>query len=430
MKILVVGLGYVGITTALYFADKGYEVLCLDKDNDKIKKIQNGESPIYEPCVEELIKKNKTNIITNISKKEAYHQADVIFITVGTPQDEKGNANLSFIYDVIKDVIEFVNKDCTIVIKSTVPVGTCDNIEKIIKTNLNRNINIDIVSNPEFLAQGNAINDTFNPSRIIIGTENDRSKNVMSELYKGTNSEKVFMDRRSSELVKYASNCFLALKLSYINEIANISELLGVNIENVVKGMSYDSRIGKEFLKCGVGFGGSCFPKDTNALINISKNVGYNSELLNSIITSNEKQRLILLNKAKKIFESFKNKKIAILGLAFKPNTDDIRESPALKNIKYLVDEEANIYAYDPKAMENCKKIYPNLNYCINIEDAIKDADLCMIFTEWNEIKKFQCNKYKELMKNPIVLDGRNCYDVAEMERIGIRYDSIGRKRN
>lgn len=430
MKIVIVGTGYVGLVTGVCLAEKKHKVVCMDIDEKKIEYMKKGKSPIYEPELEKLMIKNYKNkrLDFSIDYKKEYKDADIIMIAVGTPEKIDGSANLDFVYEVAKQISKYVKNDCIVVIKSTVPIGTNDKIEKYINDNLESNVKIEVVSNPEFLSQGTAIEDTLNATRIIIGIESERAKKVMEQLYKDFNSPIIFMNRKSSEMVKYASNDFLALKISYINDIANLCEVVGANIDDVTKGMSYDERIGNKFLNAGCGYGGSCFPKDTKALHYLATQGGYNLKSIEATIAINKKQKIILIEKARKKFKSFKGKKIAILGLAFKPNTDDLREAPSIDNIEILLDEGAKIKVYDPKAMENLRKIYPSeLEYSNSPQQAIKDTDICFIFTEWQEIKEVKPNEYKKLMKNAIVYDGRNIYDLKEMKENEIEYYSIGR---
>lgn len=430
MKVVVAGIGYVGLVTGVCLAEKNHNVICIDIDKNKIEKMKKGKSPIYEPGLEELMIKNYKNkrLDYSINYKKACKDADIIMIAVGTPEKIDGSANLNFIYEVAKQIANSIIKDCIVVIKSTVPIGTNDEIEKYINNNLKTDIHVELVSNPEFLSQGTAIKDTLYAPRIIIGTESEYAKKMMEELYKDFNSPLVFMNRRSSEMVKYASNDFLALKISYINEIANLCEIVGADIEDVTKGMSYDERIGNKFLKAGCGYGGSCFPKDTKALHYFATRYGYNLKLIEATISINKKQKTILMEKAKKRFKNFKGLTIAILGLSFKPNTDDLRGAPSIDNIKILLEEGARIKVYDPKAMNNLKKIYPTkLEYTNSPQEAIKDSELCFIFTEWEEIKNIEPLEYKDLMKNPVVYDGRNIYNLTEMKECGIEYYSVGR---
>ncbi len=429
MKVAVAGTGYVGLVAGVCFAEKGHNVVCVDIDKNKIAKMKKGLSPIYEKDLEELMQKNykEGRIDYTTNYKNAYKDADFIFIGVGTPERKDGSANLDYVYEVAKQISQTVQKDCIVVIKSTVPIGTNDDVEKYIRKNLVNKVKIDVVSNPEFLAQGTAVRDTLQASRIVIGTENKYAEKKMLKLYENFDSPKVLTNRRSAEMIKYASNDFLALKVSYMNDIANLCEVVGANIEDVSKGMSYDERIGDKFLKAGCGYGGSCFPKDTKALHFLAEQDGYELKTVKAAIEVNKIQKLILLNKARKQFKTFKDMNVAVLGLTFKPGTDDLREAPSLENIPILLDEGAKIKAYDPIGVENYKKIYPTeINYVSSPQEALKNADICFIFTEWDEIKKVKPEEYKKLMKKPIVYDGRNIYSLKEMKEI--EYHSIGRK--
>ena len=430
MKIAVAGTGYVGLVAGVCFAEKGNDVICIDVDSEKVDKMKNGICPIYEEGVEELMKKNykEGRIDYSTDYQMAYKDADFIFIGVGTPERKDGSANLDYVYNVAKQIADTVEKDCIIVVKSTVPIGTNDNIEKYIRDNLKNKVKIDVASNPEFLAQGRAVKDTLEPSRIVIGTENKETEEKMCELYKNFDAPILTTDRRSAEMVKYASNDFLALKISYINDIANLCEVVGANVEDVAKGMSYDARIGDKFLKAGCGYGGSCFPKDTKALHYLASQGGYELKTVKAGIEVNKNQKMILLKKARNRFTTFKDLNVAVLGLTFKPGTDDLREAPSIDNIAALLEEGAKIKAYDPIAEDNYRKIYPNeIEYKKSPEDVLKDADVCFIFTEWDEIKNIKPNMYKELMKEAIVYDGRNIYTLDEMKNNHIEYHSIGR---
>lgn len=430
MKIAVAGTGYVGLVAGVCFAEKGNDVICIDVDSEKVDKMKNGICPIYEEGLEELMKKNykESRIDYSTDYQMAYKDADFIFIGVGTPERKDGSANLDYVYNVAKQIADTVEKDCIIVVKSTVPIGTNDNIEKYIRDNLKNKVKIDVASNPEFLAQGRAVKDTLEPSRIVIGTENKETEEKMCELYKNFDAPILTTDRRSAEMVKYASNDFLALKISYINDIANLCEVVGANVEDVAKGMSYDARIGDKFLKAGCGYGGSCFPKDTKALHYLASQGGYELKTVKAGIEVNKNQKMILLKKARNRFTTFKDLNVAVLGLTFKPGTDDLREAPSIDNIAALLEEGAKIKAYDPIAEDNYRKIYPNeIEYKKSPEDVLKDADVCFIFTEWDEIKNIKPNMYKELMKEAIVYDGRNIYTLDEMKNNHIEYHSIGR---
>jgi UDPglucose 6-dehydrogenase len=429
MKIAVAGTGYVGLVTGVCLAEKGNNVVCVDINKDKIESMKNGHPPIYEKDLEKLMNKNiaEGRLDFTTDYKKAYRNSDVVFIGVGTPEREDGSANLTYVFDVAKQIAQTIENNCLVVVKSTVPIGTNDEVEKILREELKHNVNVEVASNPEFLAQGTAIEDTFHPSRIVIGVNSDSAKNTLTELYKNFEAPMLITDRRSAEMVKYASNDFLALKISYINDIANLCETVGANIEDVTKGMSYDSRIGDKFLKAGCGYGGSCFPKDTKALHFLAQQGGYELKTVKAAIEINKAQKLILLKKARTRFGTFNNINVAVLGLTFKPNTDDLREAPSLDNIAILIEEGANITAYDPIGMENYKKIYPTrIKYANSVERALADADVCFIFTEWDEFKKITADMFKNLMKYPIVYDGRNLYKLEDMQNI--EYYSIGRK--
>ena len=430
MKIIVTGTGYVGLVAGVCFAEKGYDVTCVDVDEEKIEKLSNGISTIYEEGLEELLKKNikKGNLHFTINYKDAYKDADVIFIGVGTPEGKDGAANLFYVETVSRQIAETIEKDCLVVVKSTVPVGTNDKVETFIKEDLVNNVKVEVASNPEFLSQGHAVRDTFEAKRIIIGTNSQKAEKLLKEIYEPFNLPIVSVSRRSAEMIKYACNNFLALKISYMNDIANLCELVGADINEVATGMSYDNRIGADFLRAGIGYGGSCFPKDTKALKYLAKQNDYTLRTVQSAIEINEEQKIKLYKKACERLNTFEGSKVAILGVAFKVGTDDLREAPSLINIDLLLERGANIYAYDSVAIENLKKRYSTrIHYTTNIEEAIKDSNVCFIFTEWEQIKEFKPRKYKELMKMPIIYDGRNIYDTKEMKENKIEYYSIGR---
>ena len=400
----------------------------------KIQLMKQGKSPIYEEGLEELLVKNykegRLNFTTNY--KEAYKEADAIFIGVGTPEQPDGSANLSYVATVSRQIAETVEKDCIVVVKSTVPIGTNDKVEQFIRDSLVHDVKIEVASNPEFLAQGHAVRDTLEAKRIIIGTESKHAEKVLREIYKSFNLPIVSVSRRSAEMIKYASNDFLALKISYMNDIANLCELVGADIEDVAKGMSYDPRIGASFLHAGIGYGGSCFPKDTKALKYLAEQNGYRLRTIEAAVEVNKEQKTKLFKKASERMITFKGLKVAILGLTFKAGTDDLREAPSLDNIRLLLENGAdNIYAYDPVGIENYKKKYPNeIKYVYSPEEALKDANICFIFTEWDEIKKISPSKIKQLMKTPLIYDGRNLFKLEDMRNVGIEYYSIGRCSN
>ena len=429
-KIVVAGTGYVGLVAGVCFAEKGHQVICVDVDEKKIELMKSGVSPIYEQDLEELMQKNykegRLNYTTDY--KSAYKWADAIFIGVGTPEQPDGSANLSYVATVSRQIAESVEKDCLVVVKSTVPIGTNDKVEQFIKDSLVNNVKVEVASNPEFLAQGTAVRDTLHAKRIIIGTESKEAEKMLMEIYEPFDLPIVSVNRRSAEMIKYASNDFLALKISYMNDIANLCELVGANIQDVAKGMSYDPRIGASFLNAGIGYGGSCFPKDTKALKYLAKQHGYKLKTVEAAVDVNIEQKTKLYKKACERLITFNGLKVAVLGLAFKPGTDDLREAPSLDNIELLLKQGANIYAYDPVAMENFRKKYPTqIKYVENPEEALKDANVCFIFTEWKEIKEIKPDTYKKLMKTPLVYDGRNIYDLKEMKDKQIEYYSIGR---
>lgn len=431
MKITIVGTGYVGLVAGVCFAEKGHNVICVDIDNKKVEKMKKGICPIYEKGLEELMHKNykEGRLDFTTDYKLAYKNSDAIFIGVGTPEMPDGSANLDYVTEVAKQIAENVERNCLVVVKSTVPVGTNDKIEQLIKENLVNDVKIEVASNPEFLSQGNAVRDTLQAKRIIIGTESKETEKILKEIYEPFQLPIVSVNRRTAEMIKYASNDFLALKISYMNDIANLCDLVGANIEDVAKGMSFDPRIGDKFLNAGIGFGGSCLPKDTKALKYLAEQNGYKLKTVEAAIEVNKEQKIKLFKKALEKISSFEGLKIAVLGLAFKPETDDAREAPSKENIKLLLKSGAdNIYAYDPVAEENFKKIYPTqITYVKSIEETLENADLCFIFTEWKEIKNVKPQIYKRLMKNPLVYDGRNIYDLNEMKEAGVEYYSIGR---
>lgn len=430
-KIAVAGTGYVGLVAGVCFAEVGHNVICVDVDEKKVEKMKSGISPIYEQDLERLMIKNykEGRIDYTTDYKNAYKTADAIFIGVGTPEQPDGSANLSYVATVARQIAETVEKDCLVVVKSTVPIGTNDKVEQFIKDSLVNNVKIEVASNPEFLAQGTAVRDTLKAKRIVIGTESKEAEKILKEIYEPFNLPIVSVNRRSAEMIKYASNDFLALKISYMNDIANLCELVGANIEDVSRGMSYDPRIGSSFLNAGIGYGGSCFPKDTKALRYLAKQYGYKLRTVDAAVEVNTEQKIRLFKKACDRLITFKGLKVAILGLTFKPGTDDLREAPSLNNIELLLKNGADrIYAYDPAGEENYKKIYPNeISYVSNPKEALEEANVCFIFTEWKEIKEIKPEEYKKLMKTPLIYDGRNIYGLKEMRDADVEYYSIGR---
>ena len=392
---------------------------------------KKGISPIYEPGLDELLKKNHNEgrLDFTIDYKNAYKDADLVFIGVGTPEREDGSANLDYVFNVCKQITQNVENDCLVVVKSTVPIGTNDRVEEFLKENVRDGIHIEVASNPEFLSQGTAVKDTLEARRIVIGVESKYAENILREVYERYNQPIVVTNRRSAEMIKYASNDFLALKISFINEIANFCEIVGADVEDVAKGMSFDPRIGDKFLKAGIGYGGSCFPKDTKALHWLANDNGYELKTIKATIEVNQNQKYKLFRQAKKRFGSLKGLKVAVLGLTFKPGTDDLREAPSIPNVRRLIDEGAEVVAYDPVGEENFKRFFPTeIEYVKTPEETLKDAHAAFIFTEWNEIKDLDLNTFVDLMKSPIIYDGRNCFDVSDAENSEVDYYSVGRK--
>ena len=424
MRIAVAGTGYVGLVTGVCLASKGHQVTCVDVDEDKIRIMQRGISPIYEPGLSELMQENMERLTFTADYASAYKQAQVIFIGVGTPEKSDGSANLTYVYQAAKQIAQTAESDCVVVIKSTVPIGTNDKIEQYIHDKQVHKVNIYVASNPEFLAQGTAVRDTLHASRIVIGSDDPYPEEVLRKVYEDFEAPKLCVGRRSAEMIKYASNDFLALKISYVNEIANLCETVGADVEEVTLGMGYDSRIGNRFLKAGIGYGGSCFPKDTKALSWLASFNDKEIRTVKAAIEVNDNQKLKLIKKAKKYYDDFLFLNVAVLGCTFKPGTDDLREAPSLINVPLLLEDGAHVRIWDPVGTENFKKRIPNekIQYFDSIEETIKDADLCFIFTEWDEVKNFDVNQYRKLMKTPIVLDGRNCYPLKAFEGSGVTY--------
>ncbi len=431
MNIVVAGTGYVGLVTGACLSEVGHSVTCVDIDEKKVEIMKKGISPIYEPGLDELLLKNyqagRLDFTTDY--ETAYKKADIVFIGVGTPERVDGSANLDYVFSVCSQIAGNVENDCLVVVKSTVPIGTNDKVEEFLRENLKNDVQIEVASNPEFLAQGTAVPDTLHASRIVIGVESKEAEEKLRYVYERFGQPIVVTNRRSAEMIKYASNDFLALKISFMNEMANVCEIVGANIEDVAKGMSFDKRIGEKFLNAGLGYGGSCFPKDTKALHWLANDSGYEIKTIKATIEVNENQKYKLFRKAKQRFTSLKGMKVAVLGLTFKPGTDDLREAPSIPNIRRLLDEGAEIVAYDPVGENNYRRLFPTeIEYVSSAEEALKDADTAFIFTEWNEIKEVKLTRYKDLMKSVVIFDGRNCYELEEAEEAGVDYYSIGRR--
>ncbi|MCA1031397.1 UDP-glucose/GDP-mannose dehydrogenase family protein [Bacillus timonensis] len=433
MKITVAGTGYVGLVTGVSLAEIGFQITCIDVDTDKILKLQAGFSPIYEPGLEELLQKNshEQRLVFTTDFRRAYSNADVIYIAVGTPEKADGSADLSYVERVAYDIGEHITKDAIIVIKSTVPVGTneriCELLNGIVSS---RNLKVSVVSNPEFLREGQALQDTFNGDRIVIGASDEESAEVIAKINEQFGLPILKTDSKTAEMIKYASNAFLATKISFINEIATLCEKVGADVEGVARGIGMDKRIGPHFLKAGIGYGGSCFPKDTKALVQLAGNVEHKFDLLEAVINVNNHQQALLVERVKEYFGSVVGKKIAVLGLSFKPNTDDVRESASLVIIRELLLSGAIVRAYDPIAIENTKRMLPFLDveYHSTIEEAITDTDAALIVTDWEQIKQFELSKFPDVMNSAVVFDGRNCFDIEKVKQHKITYLSVGRK--
>ena len=432
MNITVIGTGYVGLVTGTCLADMGNYVTCVDIDKEKVRLMQKGKVPIYEPNLEELFLRNITGDRLHFTTdlKSAIKDSTIIFLALPTPQDGDGAADMSYVENVAHDLGKIIDNYKIIVNKSTVPVGTSDKVKEIIATHTK--IEFDVVSNPEFLREGYAVKDFMEPQRIIIGSSSAKAKEILSKLYKPFINVKrpiIFMDERSSELTKYASNTFLATKITFMNEVANLCEKIGADVDLVRIGMGSDARIGNRFLFPGIGYGGSCFPKDVNALVKSSDDVSYDFKILKSVLKVNDKQKKSLVPKVLRYFdENISGKKIAVWGLSFKPNTDDVREAPAIHVINELLLKDAKISAYDPEAMANIKKLYGDkITYGKNAYEILQDVDSLLICTEWSEFTSPNFDKMKSLMKNPVIFDGRNIFDLEVMENSGFYYESVGR---
>ncbi len=433
MKISVIGTGYVGLVTGTCLAETGNEVLCIDIDEEKVKTMQKGEVPIYEPHLDVIFERNiKANRLKfSTSLKEGIDHGSIIFLALPTPEDEDGSADLSYILGVAGKIGRLISDYRVIVDKSTVPVGTADKVREAIAGNTD--VEFDVVSNPEFLREGFAVDDFLKPERIVIGSSSERATELMKKLYKPfvrSGNPILTMDERSAELTKYAANSFLASKITFMNEIANFCELVGADVDKVRVGMGTDSRIGKRFLFPGIGYGGSCFPKDVKALYKSGHDLGYKFNILDSVIRVNDQQKRVLIPRIRTFFNNdLKGKTISVWGLAFKPETDDIREAPALYMIEDLVEMGARVKVFDPEAMENVRnKFGDQIEYSNSMYDAAEAGDALLICTEWSIFRTPDFQKLKSKLKAPVIFDGRNLYDIEEMEKEGFYYSSIGRK--
>ena len=432
MKIAVIGTGYVGLVTGTCLAETGNEVICVDIDKNKVEKMRSGVVPIYEPHLDILFERNikagRLNFTTSLDEGLSF--GEIIFLALPTPEDEDGSADLSYVLGVADEIGKKITDYKVIVDKSTVPVGTAEKVHHSIAKNAS--CDFDVVSNPEFLREGYAVDDFLKPERIVIGSSSEKATKLMQRLYKPfvrSGNPIIIMDEKSAELTKYAANAFLATKITFMNEIANYCEKVGADVDKVRIGMGTDSRIGKRFLFPGIGYGGSCFPKDVKALQKAGRDESYEFKILDSVIEVNEKQKTILFPKIQNFFNGdLSNKKLAVWGLAFKPETDDVREAPAIYLIEKLLNKGASLSVYDPEAMPNIKKQFgETLNYCNSMYEALENAEALIICTEWSIFRTPDFNKVKQLLKQSIIFDGRNLYDVEEIKKEGFIYTSIGR---
>ena len=440
MNIAIVGTGYVGLVSGTCFADTGANVTCIDVDEKKIERLNNGEIPIYEPGLDELVVKNVKAGRLKFSSDLAsvLNDQEIVFSAVGTPPDEDGSADLKYVLQVAKTIGENLNRYLVVVTKSTVPVGTARKVRETIQAELDKrgvDITFDVASNPEFLKEGNAIKDFMSPDRVVVGVESEKAKKTLTKLYKPfliNNFRVIFMDIPSAEMTKYAANSMLATRISFMNDIANLCELVGADVNMVRQGIGADTRIGRKFLYAGCGYGGSCFPKDVKALIKTADKAGYSMEVLKAVERVNERQKHVLFNKLVKAYgdeKELKGKTIALWGLSFKPETDDKRESTALVLIDSLLKAGCNIRAYDPVAMDECKRRLPDapITYCRDMYDAVLDADAMLLLTEWKEFRLPTWAVIKKEMIRPLVIDGRNIFDIEELEENGFEYHCIGK---
>ena len=436
MNIAVVGSGYVGLVTGVCLSSIGHQVVCVDNDQEKIKKLKSGISPIYEPGLDELMVSlmKKKRLVFSSSIKEATKKSTVIFIAVGTPSKKNGEADLTYVENVAREIAQNMDSYKLIVEKSTVPAETGKRIERTIRLNLSKKYKsqtnggeFDVASNPEFLREGSAIEDFMNPDRIVLGLESERAEELMREIYKPLKTHIVVTNINSAEIIKHASNSFLATKISFANALAQICDRVGADILKVTEGMGYDKRIGRSFLNAGIGYGGSCFPKDVDAFIRLSEKSGYNFALLKEVRNVNEEQKTGFVRLMEDKLWIIKNKVVGVLGIAFKSNTDDIRNAPALDIIAALQHEGAVIRAYDPKAMEHAKKILRNVTYCEDPYKAAKGCDCLILLTEWDEFKNLDFPRLKKIMRQALIFDGRNLYHDRDLTKFGFEYYGMGR---
>jgi len=430
VNICIIGTGYVGLVTGTVFAELGNDAICVDKVKEKIEKLNNNEMPIYEPGLEELVTRNRKEgrLTFTTDLKSAVQASEIIFICVNTPTSDNGDSNLSYVKEAAKEIGQSMNGYKIIVNKSTVPVGTGDLVREIISRNYQNSNDFDVVSNPEFLREGSAVDDALNPDRIIIGASTKQVAFRLLELYSSLEAPMIITDVYSAEIIKYASNAFLSTKISFINAIANLCEKVGANVEDVAKGIGRDPRIGQAFLDPGLGFGGSCFPKDIKSLVYTSQKFGYDFELLKNVLKINEERVGHFFAMIKSRFPDFAGKTFAVLGLSFKPNTDDMREAKSIEIIEKLIAEKAVVRVFDPVAMPAAKKLLNNsVIFCSSAYEACSSADAMVLITEWREFKQLNLEKIKNSMKTGVIFDGRNIYDPSRKKRLGFEYYSVGR---
>jgi len=429
-KICVIGTGYVGLVTGTCFADLGNSVTCLDVDETRISKLLKGIMPIYEPGLQEIVERNVKagRLIFTTDYVKAVKDAEIAFIAVGTPSGVDGEADLQYVRQAAESIADLVDSKIIVVNKSTVPVGTGDWVAEVIQKRRNgRPLDLNVVSNPEFLREGSAINDFMQSDRVVLGSENRTAAEKVAELYAPLRCPVLITDLRTAEMIKYASNAFLATRISFINEIANVCEELGADVKVVAQGMGLDKRIGSAFLDAGLGWGGSCYPKDVKALAHMAVLHGTHPQLLQAVMEINRNQRRRLVYKLRKALGGLNDRTIGVLGISFKPNTDDIREAPALEVIHLLENEGAKIKAYDPQAMENAAQILQKVKLCDNPYQVAEGSDALILITEWNEFKQIDFNKIKELMNQPVIMDGRNLWDEKTLKNMGFQYFGVGR---
>ena len=429
MKLAIIGTGYVGLVTGACFAELGNQVICADNDLEKISQLKNDQMPLYEPGLEEIVLRNRKEGRLRFSSvfKETVENCEVIFITVGTPDKGNGEADLSAVEAVAREIGSCINGYKLIVEKSTVPVETGKWIERTLRLKNKDQSEFDVASNPEFLREGSAVSDFMNPDRIVVGVESPRAEKILRDLYRSFTAPIIVTDIKSAELIKHASNSFLATKISFINAVSNICERVGADIVKVAQGIGLDQRIGPDFLKAGIGFGGSCFPKDLAAFIHLSEKLGYDFKLLKAVQEVNHEQSKLFLRKIEQALWILKGKTVGVMGLSFKPGTDDLRNAPALAIIETLTKEGVTIKAYDPKAMPKAKKLLSDVIFCQDCYELAEGSDCLVLLTEWDEFKNLRFKEIKSLMRQPILMDGRNLYDPVEMMQMGFIYISVGR---